>query len=76
METVKHVQAIEYRNKTEPPTEPGWYYARIKERFGSEVRPYRVNNAGVGSKTTLVVWGQVPLDCFDWFGPVRIVKEG
>lgn len=72
---------IEYRNKTEPPTEPGWYYARIRGRAGSEVRPYRIANIGFGSQTPLAVWepgrtGSLSIGDLDFFGPVRIVKEG
>lgn len=75
---MKHVQAIEYRNKTEPPTEPGWYWAR--GRGEPEITPVYVYFVSGFDPTGVVecvgtelLW---KISDFDFFGPVRIVKEG
>jgi len=80
METVKHVHAIEYRNKTEPPTEPGHYYVRGKGDWADDgIVPAKLGDDGWVT-TTILAWGgdvyTGPALSFDFFGPVRIVKEG
>jgi len=78
METVKHVHAIEYRNKTEPPTEEGWYWARGLHVH--EINPVRVIFVAswtpplsvevAGSELTFRIQD------FEWFGPVAECREG
>lgn len=73
---MKHVQAIEYRNKTEPPTEDGWYYARDKSYADAGIEPVYVESGYVYITATQIVGLPDHLDDYDFFGPVRIVKEG
>ena len=62
----------QYRTRTDPPTEPGLYWAR--HRLGREITPVifaywkTVYVHGMGKSFIL--------DDFDWFGPVDPVREG
>lgn len=67
----------EYRAKTEPPSEPGWYYAR---RAGwNTINPVLLCDYGDGAWGIEIVGYEgavAPPDQWDWFGPVATVKEG
>lgn len=80
----KVLHVIEYRTKTDPPTEDGFYFARLVEsRHGRLMRVVgvRFESAFFGAPAIPKVWlvGEaVPLklEDFDWFGPVAEVREG
>jgi len=75
METVKHVHAIEYRNKTEPPTERGLYWAReIARPEPRKLEPVFWLRAG---RIAVIGSSKVHSESqFDFFGPVAECREG
>ncbi len=56
--------------RTDPPTEPGWYWGRIRNE---DYRPEPLGVFRVGG-TLAVHWGTRPADLggFDWFGPLEL----
>lgn len=75
---------IEFRNRTDPPSEPGWYWAKWIDGFedtgifpvaleyedddGAKNECLAVYLAGI-EKPIYTEW-------FEWFGPVMMVREG
>lgn len=76
---MKYCPQIEWRTKTERPTEPGWYWGRWRTSPKNVVPfPTRLITYG-GADLHVVIMGDVieyPLSDFDFFGPVTMVKEG
>ena len=75
----------EFRKKTEPPTEVGWYYGRphsahqlSRDDMGYPIRPVFVGATSMGAPFVFVAGQEHSsrFDQFDWFGPVMEVKEG
>lgn len=72
-------ERLEFRVACEPPTEPGWYYARLlpllkKSKTGEEpITPVQV----IKQSDTLLLADprHIDLDNFTWFGPVREIRE-
>lgn len=68
---------VHFRKPTEPPTEDGWYYARLRYQGGKYIEPVQVIFMnGVGKAW---ITGSEEPDSFDtitWFGPVAEVMEG
>lgn len=74
---------VEYRTKTEPPTEVGWHYGRRKINAQQRTAPqfvYRSYNMRREVDEYLVTSftqeNGEPTMNFDWFGPVTEVREG
>lgn len=70
---------IEFRTKTEEPTETGWYYARPSALIaGSLIAPTFARRHLGGAMTVYLPAEeqQPPVSAFDWFGPVHAVREG
>lgn len=70
--------AIEYRNKTETPILPGWYYLRFWAK--GPIEPVEViRRDGHLVVTISGVPHGYPLEAMhesEWFGPVREIREG
>ncbi len=56
--------------RTEPPSTPGWYWARIRNE---DVRPEPLA-VFIANGVLLAAWGHppLPLDGFEWFGPIPL----
>lgn len=63
-----------YRTVQSPPTEPGWYYARVRDM--ADIRPVYVGN-DYEYPGLWIEWGPalMPLTRAAWFGPVDEVVE-
>ena len=64
-----------YRNKTEAPTEPGYYYVRDTYAPEGSIYPAKIDicHDKLGVYCAGSCWS---LEGFDFFGPVSQVKEG
>lgn len=79
---IKKSEVVEYRNKSELPTEEGWYFGREKMSRDSSIMPCFVAFFGYKKSPSnpilRVNYGEdyLPLEEFDWFGKVPTIKEG
>jgi hypothetical protein len=65
---------IIFRNKSEVPTSPGFFYGRYHSK--GEIFPVRVKRDFNSSLFCEYLGEYRLLSEFTWFGPVPVVKEG
>ncbi|MES2055793.1 MAG: hypothetical protein V4564_07645 [Pseudomonadota bacterium] len=69
--------SVTYRNQTEPPTVPGWYFARWPwPGRGDHPEPREVIRQQGGALVAFGWPGVVEIADLDWFGPVTPCREG
>ena len=84
MEIAVDAPPVEYRMPGEPPTKPGWYYARWMPSEADKaegIEPGEIEPVRVEPNMDVVMAGwdffeALPLSNFTWFGPLPEVREG
>ena len=83
-DTVRRGDGVVFRNQTEAPTGPGWYYGNgpkgslLELLNGTEIEPrkvYATVDGGLAVIEGVQPFG-LPINDYAWFGPVPTVREG
>lgn len=78
---MRDTKGIEFRPKTDVPTEPGWYYGRYlydgpHSDIVTDIMPMKVHQGFLQKGLVVMFPAKVnSVKFFDWFGPVREVRE-